>query len=251
MRGPNDLKRNTQTEMTMKKTLWIAIVGALVASVVAASAQEVLSANAVGYIKKTLPPSGGFVMMNIPLDSMTEASNVFGRTSVALEAPSGSTVFFWNEAGQIWSIGSKGTKGWQPAQSNQLVIAGQSFFLKSPTNALDPTDVTITGEVPPTIGQPVIARTVPGQGNLSTLANPYPVDFKFGESRLAIDALSGSTVFFWNSSGQSWSIGSKGTKGWQPAQSNQIVAAGDGFFLKASNATSFVWTEPVAPYTWP
>ena len=34
----------------MKKTLWIAIAGVLVASVIAASAQEVLSANAVGYI---------------------------------------------------------------------------------------------------------------------------------------------------------------------------------------------------------
>ena len=42
----------------MKKTLWIAIAGALAASVIAASAQEVLSANAVGYIKKTLPAGG-------------------------------------------------------------------------------------------------------------------------------------------------------------------------------------------------
>ncbi|MGD9612335.1 MAG: hypothetical protein AB7V22_05465 [Kiritimatiellia bacterium] len=235
----------------MKKTLWIAMVGALVASVVAASAQEVLSANAVGYIKKTLPPSGGLVMMSIPLDSMTEASNVFGRTSVASEAPQNSTVFFWDEGGQIWSIGSKGTKGWQPAQSNQVVIAGQSFFLKSPTNAVDPADVTITGEVPPTIAQPVLSRNVPGVGYLSTLANPYPVDFKFGESQLAQTAAQGSSVFFWDSVAQGWSIGSKGTKGWQPAQSNQIVAAGDGFFLKSSNATSFAWSEPAAPYTWP
>ena len=235
----------------MKKTLWIAIAGALAASVIAASAQEVLSANAVGYIKKTLPPAGGLVMMSIPLDSMTDTNIVFGRSSVAQEAAQNSTVFFWNEVTQIWSIGSKGTKGWQPAQSNQVVAAGQAFFLKSPTNAAAPADVTITGEVPPTIGQPVISRSVVGQGNLSPLANPYPVDFKFGESQLASGAAQGSTVFFWNSVGQSWSIGSKGTKGWQPAQSNQIVAAGDGFFLKSSNATSFVWTEPVAPYTWP
>ena len=135
----------------MKKTLWIAMAGALVASVVAASAQEVLSANAVGYIKKTMPAQGQFVLVGLPLDSMTEASNVFGRTSIAQEAAAGSYVYFWNSGSQTWSGGSK------------------------------------------------------------------------------ISA----------------------TKGWTAAVSNHIVAAGDGFFLKSSNATSFVWTEPVAPYTWP
>ena len=86
----------------MKKTLWIAIVGALAASVVAASAQEVLSANAVGYIKKTLPADAKFIMVTVPLNSMTESSNLFGRTSIAQEAPQGSTVYFWNSALQQW-----------------------------------------------------------------------------------------------------------------------------------------------------
>ena len=235
----------------MKKTLWIAMAGALVASVVAASAQEVLSANAVGYIKKTMPANGGFVMMSIPLDSMTETSNVFGRTSVATEAAQGSTVYFWNEISQTWVIGTKGIKGWAAAQSNRAVVAGESFFLKSPTNAAAPADVTITGEVPPTIAQPVISRSIVGLGNFNTLANPYPVDFTFGQSQLAATSAQGSTVFFWDVAGQSWLVGTKGIKGWAAAQSNRVVAAGDGFFLKASNATTFVWTEPAAPYTWP
>ena len=91
----------------MKKTLWIAMVGALVASVVAASAQEVLSANAVGYIKKTMPANGGLTMVSIPLDSMTDTNILFGRTSLAQEAPQGSSVFFWN-TDQSWTIGTKG-----------------------------------------------------------------------------------------------------------------------------------------------
>ena len=233
----------------MKKTLWIAMVGALAVSVVAASAQEVLSANAVGYIKKTMPANGGLTMVSIPLDSMTEASNVFGRTSIAQEAPQGSSVFFWND-NQSWTIGTKGIKGWAALSSNRVVAAGESFFLKSPTNAVDPTDVTITGEVPPTIGQPILSKNVLGLGNLSTLANPYPVDFKFGESQVAIDSVQGSQVFFWNPE-QNWTIGLKGIKGWASGASNRVVSAGEGFFLKASNATSFAWTEPVAPYTWP
>ena len=116
----------------MKKTLWIAMVGALAASVVAASAQEVLSENAVGYIKKTLPANGKLVMMSIPLESMTETNIVFGRTSVAQEALAGSYVYFWNETGQNWVGGAKraGVLGWQPFYSNYVVKAGEGFFMK-------------------------------------------------------------------------------------------------------------------------
>ena len=235
----------------MKKTLWIAMVGALAVSVVAASAQEVLSANAVGYIKKTLPAQGGLVMMSIPLDSMTDTNIIFGRTSVAQEAPQSSTVYFWNEGSQTWGAGAKGIKGWASAQSNRVVAAGEAFFLKSPTNAVDPIDVTITGEVPPTIGQPMLSRGVIAQGQLGTLGNPYPVDFTFGQSQVAKDAAQGSVVYFWSEASQTWGAGAKGLKGWASAQSNRVVSAGEGFFLKASNATSFAWTEPAAPYTWP
>jgi hypothetical protein len=95
--------------MNMKKTLWILMAGALIASVVAASAQEVLSANAVGYIKKTLPANGQLVALSVPLDSMTEADIVFGRTSVAQEAPVGSWAYFWT--GASWAGGTKNRQG--------------------------------------------------------------------------------------------------------------------------------------------
>ena len=229
----------------MKKTLWIAMVGALVASVVAASAQEVLSANAVGYIKKTLPAGGDLVMMSIPLNSMTESDIVFGRTSVAQEAPVGSYVYFWDATGQAWTLGVKGGKGWQAAQSNRVIAAGEGFFLQGPPTTNYNVDVTITGEVPP---DPEMVRAVPGNNALGTVANPYPVDFKFGESTLAQTASVGSYVYFWDITGQAWSLGVKGGKGWQAAQSNKVVEAGEGFFLQ--EVVSMSWTN-AKPYTWP
>ncbi len=233
----------------MKKTLWIAIVGALAASVVAASAQEVLSANAVGYIKKTLPANAKYIMVTVPLNDMNASSNVFGRTSIAQEAPQGATVYFWNTALQQWDPGSKGQKGWAPAQSNKVVLAGEGFFLKGSNAAPANVDVTISGEVPDNpIGEPVL-RAIPGSGAFGTLANAYPVDFKFGESDVAKNATSNSTVYFWNEVSQQWDPGSKGQKGWAPAQSNKVVQAGEGFFLKESQNVT-VWTN-VKPYTWP
>ena len=233
----------------MKKTMWIAIAGALAVSVLAASAQEVLSANTIGYIKKSLPAGGKMISLTVPLFSMTEGSNVFGRTSFAAEAPNGSWVYFWNSTNQTWGGGTKSTKGvWAPGQSNYVIQAGEGFFLRSPTNSVVATEITIAGEVPALATQ---ARTISGAANLGTVGNPYPADFKFGDSALARNAANGSWVYFWNETNQTWGGGTKSTKGvWAPGQSNYVVKATEGFFLKTSNATSWVWTN-AKPYTWP
>jgi hypothetical protein len=233
-------------EHLMKKTLWIAIVGALAASVIAASAQEVLSANAVGYIKKTLPANGKLIALSAPLNSMTETTIVFGRTSIAQEAPQGSIVYFWDPVLQVWSGGSKGNKGWAGAQSNKVIAAGEAFFLKgNPADGVA-REVTITGEVP---ADTSLARAIPGGNALGTIGNPFPVDFKFGTSSIASNATQGSVVYFWDEALQVWSGGSKGNKGWAGAQSNRVVLAAEGFFLKEAGAINS-WTN-AKPYTWP
>ena len=232
----------------MKKTLWIAIAGALAASVIAASAQEVLSANAVGYIKKTLPAGGKLVAVSMPLDSMTEANNVFGRTSLAQEAPVGSLVYFWNEVNQTWVPGAKSAKGWGGAQSNKVVAAGEGFFIQGPKAAAVDTEVTITGEVP---ADATLSRGILANKALSSLANPYPVDFKFGTSDLAVQAPVGSLVYFWNQANQTWVPGAKSAKGWGGAQSNKVVQAGEGFFLQQPSGAPAASWDAAKPYTWP
>ena len=224
----------------MKKIL-LASALVLAIAVSAAVAQEVLSQNAVGYIKvPTL--AGKFVAVAQPLNNMGKVENKFGETSIAQELPVGSTVFFWSPEGQGWSGGLKSGKGWAPAQSNKVIAAGEGFFIKSPQNG----EVTITGEVP---DEAQLSRVIPGGGAFGSLANPYPVDFKFGESDAAKNASVGSTVFFWSIDGQGWSGGGKSLKGWQPAESNKFVAAGEGFFLKEAEGVTTITT--VKPYTWP
>lgn len=232
----------------MKKTLWIAMVGALLASVVAASAQEVLSDNAVGYIKKTLPANGKFIMVGIPLNSMTETDIVFGRTSIAQEAPVNSVVYFWDVVEQRWASGNKTSKGWGSVQSNKVVLAGEGFFLQGPPATNYNVDVTITGEVP---DDDPIVRAIPGSAAFGTVANAYPVDFKFGESDLAKNASVNSVVYFWDETAtpQQWTSGNKTSKGWGSVQSNRVVLAGEGFFLQEAAGVT-IWTN-VKPYTWP
>jgi hypothetical protein len=173
---------------------------------------------------------------------MGKAENKFGETSIAQEAPLGTIVYFWSPENQGWGGGVKGVKGWQPGQSNKVIAAGEGFFIKSSKDG----EVTITGEVP---DEPTTDRVIPGNKAFGSVANPYPVDFKFGESDIAKNASQGSTVFFWDNTLQGWGGGVKGVKGWQPGQSNYVVQAGEGFFLKEAEAVTTLKTQK--PYTWP
>ncbi len=235
----------------MKQAKWILISAIVALTVIAAVAQEleVLSVNALGYIKKTLPPGGKMICLNLPLDSMSEASNVFGRTSIAQEVPNGTTVSFWDESKQTWDKGLKNSKGvWTPASSNYTIKVGESFFLMSPTNSAQPIELTIAGEVP---AAATSVRQIAGNSRLGTVGNPYPTSFKFGDSDLAKYAANGSTVSFWDEDKQTWDKGLKNSKGvWPPASSNYVVKPTEGFFLQAGNATSWTWTN-AKPYTWP
>ena len=236
----------------MKKTLWIAMVGALVASVVAASAQEVLSANAVGYIKKEVPPQGKLVAITIPLEAMGDSPDVvFTNSSVAAEADPGSLAYFWEPVLQSWRGSTKSTKDsrWDGAAVSKVMDVGEMFFLKSPASAVNPKDVTITGQVPAT-NPPVVVRV---QGNLSAIGNPYPVDFIFTNSTLATGAQPGSLAYFWDAGLQSWRGSTKSTKDsrWDGAAVGKTVSAGEGFFLKdITTAAEREWSAEKF-YTWP
>lgn len=231
----------------MKKSLWIAIAGALAFSVVAASAQEVLSANTIGYIKKQLPAQGKLVTVSVPLFNMTAPNNVFSNLSLAAEAPVNSSVSFWDVGLQKWVVGAKGLKGWAANVNTQIVTSGDFFFLKGPATSTVPTEITIAGEVPDIA---TLTRSVPAIGRLGTVANPYPADFTFGISPLASNAAVGSSASFWDPNQQRWVVGAKGLKGWAANVATQRVLATEGFFLKGSNTTAFVWTN-AKPYTWP
>jgi hypothetical protein len=224
----------------MKKIL-LASALVLAIAVSAAVAQEVLSQNAVGYIK--VPTfAGKFISVAQPLNNMGKVENKFGETSIAQELPQGSIVSFWDPVNQNWGGGGKSGKGWAPAQSNKVIAAGEGFFIKSPQDG----EVTITGEVP---DEPSLDRVIPGNNAFGSLANPYPVDFKFGESDVAKNASQGSIVSFWDVVAQNWGGGGKSGKGWAPAQSNRVVQAGEGFFLKEKETVTTITTKK--PYTWP
>ena len=227
----------------MKKLMSLVAL-AVVGSVVAASAQEVLSANAVGYVKRTIP-AGGLQIVSIPFDNIASEDGTykFGETQVANDLPQGSRVMFWDDANQGWSGGNKTAKGWAAAQANHVLVPGEAFFVRS--SAEGDTEVTAAGEVP---SDAKLSRAFNGGSALSIVAAPYPVDVKFGDTEIANQLPQGARVMFWDDVNQGWSGGNKTAKGWAAAQQNKIVAAGEGFFVRTSSEGAW---EAVKPYTWP
>ena len=232
----------------MKKSLWVAIAGALAVSVVAASAQEVLSANTIGYIKKELPAGGKLITVSVPLFNMTAANNVFSNLSIAAEVPTLSSASFWDPVSQGWNSGTKKAKGgWDVNVATQIVGVGEFFFIKGPATSTVPTEITIAGEVPDLDTQ---VRAIPGSGRLGSMANPYPADFVFGTSSLASNATVLSSVSIWDPGAQSWNSGTKKAKGgWDSNVATAKIFATSGFFLKEVGTLSS-WTN-TKPYTWP
>jgi hypothetical protein len=217
----------------------------MVGSVVAASAQqEVLSANAVGYVKRAVP-AGKLQIVSIPFENISseDGSYKFGDTQIANDLVKGDTVMFWYPESQTWSGGSKGAKGWSVGISNYPVKVGEAFFIKN--NASGDIEVTAAGEVP---SDETLQRSYAGGSALSAVASAYPVDVKFGDTELANQLVKGDTVMFWYPESQTWSGGSKGAKGWSVGISNYVVRAGEGFFVKP--ASEGTW-EAAKPYTWP
>lgn len=232
----------------MKKWMWGLVGAVLVASVVAASAQEVLSANTIGYIKRELPAGGKLITVSVPLNNMTAPQNVFSNLSLAAEVPPLSVASFWDTGSQTWQGGQKSAKGVWPANVvTQVVDSGEFFFIKGPTTNVAPTEITIAGEVP---SDATLVRAFSGGNTLSAMANPYPADLVFGSSSLASNATALSVVSFWDVSSQTWQGGQKSAKGvWPSNVVTQKVTATSGFFLKEVGTVS-TWTN-AKPYTWP
>lgn len=227
----------------MKKLMSLVAL-AVVGSVVAASAQEVLSANAVGYVKRAVP-AGKLQIVSVPFDNIAseDGSYKFGETQVANDLPQGSRVMFWDDANQVWSGGSKSSKGWSAGQANHVLLPGEAFFVLNSSDAN--LEVTAAGEVP---SDGTLTRAYNGGSSLSIVSSPYPVDVKFSDTEIAQQLPQGSRVMFWDDVNQVWSGGSKSAKGWSAGQANKIVAAGEGFFVRADAEAAW---EAVKPYTWP
>lgn len=229
----------------MKKKMLIAAAVTLTACIVALAQSEVLSQNAVGYVKKTVPENAGLAVVVHSLESMDSVNLIFTNTSIASELPRGSKAYFWET--NKWGPSTKNTKNglWDGSGVGKVLQPGEAFFIQTPSGS-NAVQVTIAGEVPDlsTMDVPIAASN-----NLTAAGNPYPVSVIFTNTAIASNLPRTSKVYFWETN--QWSPSTKGSKNglWDGSGVGKILEPGEGFFVQNASNT-LTWTVEKA-YTWP
>ena len=224
---------------------------AMIASVVAASAQqEVLSANAVGYVKVKVDPDA-YLPIVYPFDilgSQVTEGVKFTETQIADELPLGSMVYFWSGEGWVSSPKNKALKRWTGLASTKVLADGEMFFVQPAPDATL-TEYTLAGEVP---AAPKTLRAIDSSDPeiYNAVGFAYPTEALFTNTTIAIDAPLGSTVYFWADGGWVSSPKNKALKRWTGLASTKVLSPGEGFFIKFAEPGITAW-EQDKPYSWP
>ena len=234
---------NTMKGKNMKKLIALMLAFGVTAGIAHAQTQ-VLSQNAVGYVK-TEVPAGGIAFVGMPFEELVEDGNLFGN-ALGDQLPIGTTVNWFDPVSQTFDSSTKSAKGWSGGGADRPLVRGEGFFLTH--QAVDDVEVFLMGEVPDTAEELI---TILGGGALQALSFAYPAEIEFLDTELADVLATGDTVFFWSTDTQSYQSTTKSAKGWSGA-TGLVMQPGGAFFVQrdVGNVGSVDWTE-AKPYTWP
>ncbi len=230
----------------MKSKLAVILGATLLAGSAFAQTNQVLSRNAVGYVRLDFIATNKLHMVAnnfVPLDSPIAISNTFATL------PPGTQIILWNEGSQTYLPPIvRGPFGW-PAAASNVLPRGKSFFLKTSSSASNVTQysVYVMGEVPDRITAPT--TSVSAAKGFTFASHPYPVTTFWTNTALAKAMLPGSQLILWDAASQSYPAPFiKGPFGWSGAANSLMITAGQGVLIKTTNTFSY---SEIKPYTWP
>jgi hypothetical protein len=228
------------------KKLTAILLGTLIASSAAlAQTNQVLSRNAVGYVKIPLQSNKLYLVSN-PFVNLQAGPQLI--TNVFAAMPAGGTVSVWNEGLQQYDNYLKSTRGtWSATALTATLARADGVFLRLPaTNA--PVDLFLMGEVPDRFTAPSNLTTrVPG---IAMVGFPYPVTLRLTNTVLATSVPNGTTISVWDPTANQYINYLKSTRGtWSAEALTANLNPGQGLVIRATNAAN-QWYEN-KPYTWP
>jgi hypothetical protein len=232
--GIVDIHTVTNSKKMRTKTLLLSAV-ALAAGLVSSQAQNVYSANIVGYVNII-----SLANSNTPVVNPLDLDGVNNITNVLANSPGGTLVQIWNGAGfDAVSRSSFGSHAWSASAATNNIPPGKGFFLKTP---VDFTNVFVGNVVPSNGATNSLALT---GGVLQFVGSVLPVggsitnDVDQGTNALNLGSTlaKGSIIQVWNGSG--YTAASRGSFGAGTWSSNLTFSVGEAFFVKAGASSNW------------
>jgi len=213
---------------------------------------QVLSRNAVGYVKVDAE-RGKFSLVRLDFESMDGSQGgclVLSNLLDSAQFPTNAAVYLWDYNTRSYRpiITRLPRGGWGAGGSN-LVCRGEGLWIKIPSDAPSNSyPVFMMGEVPDRTTAPT--TTMESITGINILGFPYPVDTLWTNTDLAKKAPSDSVLYIWNPTINTYDPPyTKSPRGgsWGGA-SNLVLKPGQAFWLKTTGMVD--WVEG-KPYTWP
>jgi hypothetical protein len=227
----------------------VVLAGMVIASLVWAQTNTVLSRNAVGYEKITVPSNGlQLVRLDfVPVDASPGSGSISVSNLIGNQLPNLSQVWVWDVTNANYvSSGRSRTGVWVP---DLMIPRGAGMWLKSAGTSN--VDVYLMGEVPGEYATGTSTTNFITSG-VTLSGYPYPAAIKFTNTDLYKNSTNLEQLWVWNASVQNYeSYGKNRTGVWTPTTiTNLELSPGQGFWYVSKRATTYGWVEP-KPYTWP
>jgi len=213
----------------------------LVASAAFAQSNQVLSRNAVGYVKTSVA-SNGLQLVALNFESL-DGADVTIDELIGDQIPGGSYAFIWDSAGGLYQTEIKSSRSGAWSPNTNPIMPGVGFWLEVPAGVPSNSyDVYLMGEVPSSTNY---VKTIPT--SYDCVGYMYPVSTLWTNTQLAQDLVGGSFLFMWNGTGYDTHQKSARSGAW--SDPSLVIEPGEGFWINNVGA-SFDWDE-TKPYTWP
>ena len=206
----------------------------MAAGLLSSQAQNVYSANVVGYVN-VVTPAGQPTLICNPL-------NLDGTNNVAVvltNAPNGTLIQIWNGAGFIPVSKSLFGGTWSASAATNNIPPGVGFFMTTPTTVTN----TFVGTVTPASGG---TNDLAMTGNFQLVGSVLPVSGSItntadlGANTLNLGSMpKGTLIQIWNGAGYTPISKSLFSGAWS---GNTNIAVGQGFFIKTGSATNWEQT---------
>ena len=228
----------------MKKVTAILLGALIVSSAALAQTNQVLSKNAVGYIKISLPASNRLALVSNPFVPLGASDNLI--TNLFAPIANNTTISIWNENTLVYDNYSRNNRGsWvgTGVTTARFNRADAAFIRSSATGT-----IFFMGEVPDATTAPTSTQT--RINGITMFGYPYPVEVLVTNSPVGLNLPNGGSISLWNSASNSYEVVSKNTRGSWVGAVGKTIAPGAGMVVRVTNNPSAVITT-TKPYTWP